>query len=97
MRKWLAQKKLALCARQGGFVWRGLRWSYCYYCGRLFIMAQLTFDHFRPRHIGGTWNDRNLVLACAPCNRKKGGDPAQMNPLPLPNGMLSESVIREAV
>ena len=43
----------------------------CQYCGRK--MRTLTLDHVVPRRYGGphTWD--NLVAACSPCNRRKGG------------------------
>ena len=47
----------------------------CQYCGRQTTL--LTVDHVVPRHAGGahTWN--NLVAACPPCNRLKGGKTVQ--------------------
>ncbi|MBI5305603.1 MAG: HNH endonuclease [Chloroflexi bacterium] len=43
----------------------------CQYCG--VQSHHLTVDHVMPRHRGGkhTWN--NVVSACPPCNRRKGG------------------------
>lgn len=43
----------------------------CQYCGRQSHV--LTIDHVIPRRLGGqhTWN--NVVAACPPCNRRKGG------------------------
>jgi len=45
----------------------------CQYCGRSLPAMHLTVDHVVPRSRGGraTWD--NLVAACAPCNRRKGG------------------------
>ncbi len=43
----------------------------CQYCSRQ--MAHLTIDHVMPRHRGGQHRWDNLVAACAPCNRHKGG------------------------
>ena len=43
----------------------------CQYCGRQ--MAHLTIDHVEPRHRGGQHRWDNLVAACQPCNRQKGG------------------------
>lgn len=42
----------------------------CQYCGR---KNNLTIDHVVPRHRGGGHSWSNLVTACAPCNRRKGG------------------------
>lgn len=43
----------------------------CQYCGRQ--TRELTLDHVIPRQRGGqhTWD--NVVSACIPCNRRKGG------------------------
>jgi 5-methylcytosine-specific restriction endonuclease McrA len=43
----------------------------CQYCGRK--MTHLTIDHIMPRHRGGRHSWQNLVSACPPCNRRKGG------------------------
>jgi 5-methylcytosine-specific restriction endonuclease McrA len=43
----------------------------CQYCGRQ--TTQLTVDHIIPRYRGGIHSWQNLVAACPPCNRRKGG------------------------
>ncbi|MEJ2747217.1 MAG: HNH endonuclease [Anaerolineae bacterium] len=43
----------------------------CQYCGRK--MHFLTIDHVIPRRQGGGHSWQNLVAACPPCNRRKGG------------------------
>lgn len=43
----------------------------CQYCGRQ--TSHLTIDHVIPRHRGGQHRWDNLVAACPPCNRRKGG------------------------
>jgi 5-methylcytosine-specific restriction endonuclease McrA len=43
----------------------------CQYCGR--HTMHLTVDHVLPRHRGGAHVWENLVAACPPCNRNKGG------------------------
>ncbi len=43
----------------------------CQYCGRK--MRVLTLDHVIPRRYGGPHTWTNLVAACSPCNRRKGG------------------------
>jgi 5-methylcytosine-specific restriction endonuclease McrA len=43
----------------------------CQYCGRQTV--HLTIDHVVPRYRGGIHTWSNLVAACPPCNRKKGG------------------------
>jgi 5-methylcytosine-specific restriction endonuclease McrA len=50
----------------------------CQYCGRK--SSHLTIDHVVPRHMGGPHHWLNLVAACSPCNRRKGGrTPEQAN------------------
>ena len=46
---------------------------HCQYCDETLPAQELTTDHVIPRSMGGktTWD--NVVAACAPCNRKKGG------------------------
>jgi 5-methylcytosine-specific restriction endonuclease McrA len=45
----------------------------CQYCGSQPGRASLTVDHVVPRSRGGVKTWENLVAACAPCNRRKGG------------------------
>ncbi|MEE8636707.1 MAG: HNH endonuclease [Dehalococcoidia bacterium] len=57
----------------------------CQYCGKQ--TKDLTLDHVMPRRRGGkhTWD--NVVGACIPCNRRKGGrspDEARMSLLRQP-------------
>lgn len=55
----------------------------CVYCGKsnLIIDASnhlvlATADHFVPRSAGGAvFDEKNLVVACSPCNTKKGSKP----------------------
>lgn len=57
----------------------------CQYCGRK--SHHLTIDHVVPRHMGGKHTWKNLVAACSPCNRRKGGrtpDQANMHLQRLP-------------
>lgn len=42
----------------------------CQYCGA--SHGKMTTDHVVPRSQGGAESWRNLVCACAPCNRRKG-------------------------
>ena len=46
----------------------------CKYCGAS-ITSRATFDHVKPRALGGRNGASNLVLACPDCNRKKGCKP----------------------
>jgi 5-methylcytosine-specific restriction endonuclease McrA len=45
----------------------------CQYCHRQFPARELTCDHVVPRSQGGMTSWDNLVTACGPCNRRKGG------------------------
>lgn len=50
----------------------------CQYCGKKTRI--LTIDHIKPRHAGGGNEWENVVAACPPCNRHKGGKtPDQAN------------------
>lgn len=44
----------------------------CRYCKKIFIINELTIEHIIPRVFGGTNEDSNIDLACAPCNQQKG-------------------------
>lgn len=56
--------------RRNVFVRDGHR---CQYCLREFPTKELTCDHVHPRSQGGKTTWENVVAACGPCNRKKGG------------------------
>ena len=45
----------------------------CQYCHRRLPARELTCDHVVPRSQGGITSWENLVTACGPCNRRKGG------------------------
>lgn len=72
----------------------------CRYCGRHTSIdlphshpARATFDHVVPNADGGLMNPDNVVVACSPCNSRKGRrtpDEAGMPLLPCPTpGWLS--------
>lgn len=44
----------------------------CRYCGRLLASTEIQLDHVRPRCLGGGRQAANLVVACLPCNTRKG-------------------------
>jgi 5-methylcytosine-specific restriction endonuclease McrA len=48
----------------------------CVYCGRGPPEVVLSVDHVEPRMLGGDNSAGNLVTACRPCNREKGGKAA---------------------
>ena len=45
----------------------------CQYCARSVVRAAATYDHVTPRTQGGRTCWDNVVIACVPCNQKKGG------------------------
>ena len=56
--------------RRNVFVRDGHR---CQYCQKALSLKELTCDHVRPRSQGGPTTWENVVAACGPCNRRKGG------------------------
>jgi len=45
----------------------------CQYCRTRVTRAEATYDHVVPRSQGGKTNWENIVIACVPCNQRKGG------------------------
>lgn len=45
----------------------------CAYCSETVSRKEFTFDHVLPRSQGGKTDWENIVVACFPCNQKKGG------------------------
>ena len=45
----------------------------CQYCGKKVARMEATYDHVLPRRLGGETRWENIVIACLPCNQKKGG------------------------
>lgn len=59
----------------------------CQYCGVRLPMSKLNYDHVLPRSAGGQTVWENIVMACYPCNDKKGNltvDAAGMKLLAVP-------------
>jgi hypothetical protein len=44
----------------------------CQYCGCKTPREEMTYDHVLPRRWGGKTSWENIVVACLPCNQKKG-------------------------
>ena len=44
----------------------------CQYCHRPVLRRDVTYDHIMPRSRGGQTLWENIVIACRPCNQKKG-------------------------
>lgn len=55
----------------------------CQYCGKKYKKNELTLDHVVPRSMGGRSTWENLVLACVPCNVKKGSRLPEEAGMPL--------------
>ncbi|GMW02037.1 MAG: HNH endonuclease [Candidatus Hydrogenedentota bacterium] len=55
----------------------------CQYCGKHFSRSQLTIDHVLPQSRGGGDSWENLVLACLPCNVRKGNRTPDEANMPL--------------
>lgn len=45
----------------------------CQYCGARVARHEATYDHVLPRALGGLTTWTNIVIACVPCNQRKGG------------------------
>lgn len=44
----------------------------CYLCDKPFPYSKMTKEHVESRSKGGKNSQKNIVLACSPCNAKKG-------------------------
>jgi 5-methylcytosine-specific restriction endonuclease McrA len=64
----------------------------CQYCGGRFKADGLTFDHVKPRSLGGITEWRNVVSACDPCNLRKANR-VDMRPLRMPSEPTSHELI----
>jgi 5-methylcytosine-specific restriction endonuclease McrA len=52
-------------------------WVECHYCGTRLTREQATLDHIKPWSAGGSNRISNFLIACGPCNRKRGTMPYQ--------------------
>lgn len=66
------KKQLRINSQLKRRLYKGLFLSSCYYCKQVFFIQELTIEHIVPHSFGGTNDDANITLACAPCNQKKG-------------------------
>jgi 5-methylcytosine-specific restriction endonuclease McrA len=57
--------------------------SICQYCGARLPRSQLTVDHVLPQSRGGGECWENLVVACMPCNVRKGNRTPEEANMPL--------------
>jgi len=68
----------------------------CQYCGRSGKSGDLNIDHMIPRSRGGSSDWENVVVACIPCNRRKGNhlpEEVGMKPRRLPRRPRWQPVI----
>jgi 5-methylcytosine-specific restriction endonuclease McrA len=59
----------------------------CQYCNKRVPRPEATYDHVTPRSQGGQTTWENVVIACTPCNQRKGGrtpQQAKMHLLSVP-------------
>ena len=49
---------------------------YCCYCMQKVSKQDSSVEHCMPKWLGGGDNHENLLIACKPCNSRKGGDDA---------------------
>jgi 5-methylcytosine-specific restriction endonuclease McrA len=59
----------------------------CQYCAKKVMRHEATYDHVVPRAQGGLTRWDNVVIACVPCNQRKGGrtpEQARMKLLSVP-------------
>jgi 5-methylcytosine-specific restriction endonuclease McrA len=47
----------------------------CVWCGREVWLRDLTREHVVPRSRGGAMTAENAVVACRPCNKRRGSKP----------------------
>jgi 5-methylcytosine-specific restriction endonuclease McrA len=65
----------------------------CQYCHGVRPASQLTFDHVRPRSMGGVTSWENVVAACGPCNVRKGSS-MRMQPIVMPKMPSARDLMR---
>lgn len=44
----------------------------CCYCPKKLTLKTMTVEHIEPRSLGGSDEEDNLDIACAPCNEERG-------------------------
>ncbi|MBS2032486.1 MAG: HNH endonuclease [Deltaproteobacteria bacterium] len=69
----------------------------CQYCGQRVPRPEATYDHVLPRSQGGHTRWENIVIACLPCNQKKGGRTPQQASMKLRTVPAKPKALPEAV
>jgi len=65
----------------------------CQSCLVVRASSHLTFDHVRPRVLGGETSWENVVTACGPCNTRKGAS-ERMQPVTRPRAPTAGDLMR---
>lgn len=65
----------------------------CQYCLVVHPASALTFDHVRPRSMGGETSWQNVVTACGLCNTRKGSS-LRMQPATTPRVPTTRELMR---
>lgn len=56
--------------------WKSSIWNRqhrkCHYCQCALSFGKATLDHVTPKSKGGPWKKSNMVVACKPCNNRRG-------------------------
>jgi len=69
----------------------------CQYCGQVVHRDDFTYDHVVPRAQGGHTTWTNVVVACGPCNQKKGGRTPQQAAMSLRAEPVKPSKLPDAM
>lgn len=70
LKKVFGRKRAVKFSRENVYARDGGR---CQYCSTKVPRPEATYDHVVPRAQGGQTRWENIVIACVPCNQKKGG------------------------
>ena len=57
--------------------------GHCMYCGKKVSISNMSFDHVKPKSLGGRTCWENIVIACTRCNSDKGNKPVGAFKAPL--------------
>lgn len=70
LKKVFGRKRAIKFSRENVYARDGGR---CQYCAEKVARPEATYDHVLPRTQGGQTRWENIVIACVPCNQRKGG------------------------
>jgi 5-methylcytosine-specific restriction endonuclease McrA len=69
----------------------------CQYCGKKLTRPEATYDHVLPRSQGGGTHWENIVIACVPCNQRKGGRTPEQARMRLQSSPVKPAKLPEAL